>query len=114
MQKFIELEHVQIAPRGTPGGYLDDLLAEQGQKRRVARAVPYFLAGLLLVARTDYVVTISERLARAMEHVLDLEIYDPPLLIKPYVLNLVWHPRMEADSGHRWLRDVLVRVAKEL
>src|SRR5262249_44249883 len=66
LEQFVALEHVQIAPRGRPGGYLDELLEERGLSRRIARAVPYFLAGLLLVAETDYVLTISQRIAASL------------------------------------------------
>jgi hypothetical protein len=54
---------MQVAPRGKPGGYLDDVLRERGLTRTVARAVPYFVTALQLVAETDYVLTISERIA---------------------------------------------------
>src|SRR5687768_10373763 len=50
IQQYVELEHVQIAPRGQPGGYVDEQLAEHGLQRRIARAVPYFIAALVLVA----------------------------------------------------------------
>jgi hypothetical protein len=59
------LPHLQVAPRGKPGGYVDDVLRERGRTRTVARAVPYFLTALQLAGETDYVLTISERLARA-------------------------------------------------
>lgn len=114
LEQFLALEHVQVAPRGKPGGYIDDVLAELGHERRVARAVPYFMTGLTMVARTDYVLTLSERLARLMAPQLGLRILEPPLSLRPYALQLVWHPRMDGDEGHRWLRDVLLRVAHEV
>lgn len=114
VERFVALEHVQVAPRGRPGGYVDTLLAERGLERRVVRAVPYFLAGLLLVAQTDYILTISERMARVMASKLGLVILDPPLPLTPYALSLLWHPRMDRDPAHRWLRDLLVHTAGEV
>jgi hypothetical protein len=64
LEQFVALEHIQVAPRGKPGGYLDDVLRERGLSRTVARAVPYFVTALQLAAETDYVLTISERIAR--------------------------------------------------
>ena len=32
---------------------------------------------------------------------------------RPYALSLVWHPRLDADEGHRFMRDVWVRAAKQ-
>lgn len=110
LERFVEMEHIQIAPRGAPGGYLDDLLAERGLKRRVARAVPYFLAALLLVAETDYILTVSSRVAQKVAPRLGLRLLEPPLPLEPYALSLLWHPRMDGDPGHRWLRELLVHA----
>jgi DNA-binding transcriptional LysR family regulator len=114
LDRFASLDHVQVAPRGTPGGYLDDALRERGVTRRVARAVPYFLTALQLVAETDYVLTVSERIARRYANSLRLEVFEAPLPLRPYALSLVWHPRVDADAGHRFLREAFLRAAKEV
>jgi DNA-binding transcriptional LysR family regulator len=113
LDQFLALEHVQIAPRGQPGGSLDDALAARGLTRRVARAVPYFRVALELVAHSDRVLTVSERIARALAPSLGLTVYEPPLRLEPFTLSLVWHPRFDADRGHAWLRERLVEVTRE-
>lgn len=112
LEQFLALEHLQVAPRGKPGGYVDTMLAVRNQRRRVARTVPYFLAGLRLVEESDYVLTISERLAKAVAPWLKLKLLPPPLPLEPYTLTLLWHPREDADPAHRWLRDAFVRAAR--
>lgn len=111
LELFLRLEHVQVAPRGQPGGYIDDVLHEHGHERHVARAVPYFMTALMLVSQTDYVLTVSERIARSLAPRLGLRVLEPPLELRPYALQLVWHPRQDRDAGHRWLREVLLRAA---
>lgn len=113
LEHFVELPHIQVAPRGKPGGYLDDVLRELGLSRTVARAVPYFVTALQLAAETDYVLTISERIARRFADALSLEVFEVPLKLRPYALSLVWHPRVDGDAGHRFLRDVFLRASKE-
>jgi len=112
LDQFLALEHIQVAPRGRPGGYVDDVLAERGEARRVARAVPFFLAALRLTAATDYILTISERVARIMAPSLDLRVIDPPLALRAYALKLLWHPRFDGDPAHGWLRDALQRAVE--
>lgn len=112
LERFVSLRHVQVAPRGKPGGYIDDVLRERGLSRTVARAVPYFSTALQLVAETDYVVTISERIARRHADALRLELLEPPVKLRPYALSLVWHPRVDNDAGHRFLRDAFLRAAR--
>jgi DNA-binding transcriptional LysR family regulator len=114
IQQFAELEHLQVAPRGDPGGYVDDLLAAQGHTRRIARAVPYFLAALAIVAETDYVLTISSRLAQRLAGTFGLRIVQPPrsLGLEPYQIAQLWHPRNDRDGAHRWLRDAVVKASR--
>jgi DNA-binding transcriptional LysR family regulator len=76
--------------------------------------VPYFLTALQLVAETDYVLTISERIAKRYERALGLQLLDVPLKLRPYALGLVWHPRLDGDEGHRFFRDAFLRAAREV
>jgi DNA-binding transcriptional LysR family regulator len=114
LEEFIKLEHIQTAPRGQPGGYLDDTLEEKGYSRRVARALPFFLPALYLTSRTDYLLTISERIATQMAPILGLKIFEPPLALRPYALSLVWHPRFDGDAAHRFLREIFIAASREV
>jgi DNA-binding transcriptional LysR family regulator len=114
LAQFVRLPHVQVAPRGKPGGYLDNVLRDRGLTRRVARAVPFFVSGLILAAQTDYVLTAPERIARSMAPALGLRLLEPPIELRPYALSLVWHPRFDGDAGHRFMRDVFARAAREV
>ncbi len=114
LQRYVALEHMQIAPRGRPGGYVDRLLAEAGLERRVSRAVPYFQVALAMVAASDAVLTVSERIARIAAPTHGLRILEPPLDLAPFALSLVWHPRFDGDAGHRWLREQFAAASAEL
>lgn len=110
LDEFVRVDHVQVAPRGRPGGYVDELLAERGLRRRVARAVPYFQVALAMTARSDYVLTISERIAKALGPALRLKVVPPPLPLEPFTLSMVWHPRFDGDEAHQWLRAQLLEA----
>lgn len=115
LQQYAELEHVQVAVRGPPGGYVDELLAVHGLKRRIARALPYFLAALELVSATDYVMTLSVTLVKRLENKLPIKIVQPPrsLGLEPYQVAQLWHPRNDRDPSHRWLREAIVDTARK-
>jgi DNA-binding transcriptional LysR family regulator len=114
LEAFAALDHIQIAPRGQPGGYVDDLLAARGLRRRVARAVPFFQVALGMVARSDAILTVSERIALQLGPALGLKVLKPPLPLEPYTLSLVWHPRFDADPAHAWLRETLLEATRDL
>lgn len=114
LERFAALEHVLVAPRFQPGSVVDRALAEHGLERRIARVVPYFLAALHLVSGTDYVLTVSERLARAEAERFGLRVVSAPLELPRYPIHALWHPRLDADGAHRWLRGVIGEAAAAL
>ncbi len=116
LAQYAELEHVQVAPRGAGGGYVDELLARHALQRRIARAVPYFLAALALVAETDYLLTISIRLARRLAPRLGLRMIAPPRApgLEPYQIAQLWHPRNDRDAAHRWLREAVAEAGRSV
>jgi DNA-binding transcriptional LysR family regulator len=110
MKCFLSLKHVLVAPRGRAGGPVDAALAERGQKRRVARQVPYFVVALDLVSRSDCAVTISERLAQRYAERFELQVLRPPFPLPSYTISQVWHPRVDRSPAHAWLRQLVVRA----
>lgn len=114
LSTYLEEPHVLVAPRGVPVGLVDQVLAEQHQHRRVARAFPSFLAALWHVSRSDELLTISERLVEAVAPRLSLRSATPPLSLPEYRLVLAWHPRTGKSREDVWFRDLLADVADTL
>ncbi len=105
LSRYAALDHVLVSPRGDPRGVVDEFLAREGATRRVARTVASFYAAPRLVAQSDYVLTLPERVARRLAGELDLAIRRPPVPLTGFDLTMIWHRRYDDDSGHRWLRD---------
>lgn len=105
---YTELPHVFVAPRGTPGGIVDQVLAKHGRTRRVAIAVPQFLLAPFLVAKSDMVVTIGRRVAEDFAQMVPLRILAPPVRIPSFVTQLVWHERTQGDAAHQWFRGQIL------
>jgi DNA-binding transcriptional LysR family regulator len=114
LASFLATKHVVVAPRGKAGTELDDALAARGVARRTARSVPFYLAALDLVAQSDCVVTMSERLARSQAERFGLQVLKLPLPMRHHTVAQVWHPRLDADPAHLWLRQLIARLAKPL
>lgn len=104
LDTYADLPHVFVAPRGTPGGIVDQVLAKHRRKRRVAIAVPQFLLAPFLVSKSDMVLTIGRRVAEDFAAMLPLRILEPPITIPPFVTQLVWHERTQGDPAHQWFR----------
>lgn len=113
VEAYAAARHAFIAPRGGPGGVVDDALEKLGLSRRVALAIPHFLVAPYVVAGSDLVLTLAERVARSFAAHLPLAIVEPPLPLPGFTISLMWHERHHADLGHTWLRSILADVARD-
>lgn len=111
LARYEALSHVLVAPRGTPGSFVDDALAALGRRRRVALTVPHFLVAPHVVAATDLIVTLASRIADVVAGPLDLVALPPPLELPGFTMSLWWHERNHHDPAQRWLRDAIATVA---
>jgi DNA-binding transcriptional LysR family regulator len=109
LQTFAALGHVIVSPRG--GGFTgvtDTALEAHGLKRRVALSIASFLMVPEVIARSDFIAVVPERLAR--DRADRLQILPPPLPIAGFAISLVWHDRTTAHPAQRWLRDRIVAL----
>lgn len=114
LARYCETPHLLVAPRGTPGSFVDDALAKVGRSRRVGLAVPHFLVVPYIIASTDLVATLANRVAQMFAATLDLVTMPPPLAIPHFRMAASWHERSHHDATHKWLRDQLFTVAADV
>jgi len=112
LAEFVSLDHALIAPRGALGGHVDRALARHGLRRRVALAIPHFLAAPIVVSRTDLILTLPERVARTMAAMLPLRIVEPPLEVDGFTVSQYWHERQSRDPAHTWFRALVAGVCR--
>jgi DNA-binding transcriptional LysR family regulator len=111
LARFAAAKHVLIAPRGRPGGPIDDALAARGLERHIAVGVPHFLAAPHIVAETDLVLTVAERIAAAFATVLPLRILELPFDLPAVRGSMLWHDRLSDDPAHSWFRQRLADMS---
>jgi DNA-binding transcriptional LysR family regulator len=111
--RFARLSHAFIAPRGRPGGIVDQHLEQLGLKRRVTLMIPQFLLAPFVIAETDLVLTLPERVAHAFMNQLPLEIVEPPLGLAAFPMLLLWHDKDHDDPAHQFLRRLIVEVMSD-
>ncbi|MHC5264326.1 LysR family transcriptional regulator [Streptomyces sp. UC4497] len=80
--------------------------------RRVEATAGTFVAMPFMLAGTDLVTIVPERLGRRVAQAADITLLEPDLELQPLRQCAYWHSRRDADPGHRWLRDRLLSVAR--
>jgi len=93
---------------------VDPALRPRGVARKVVFTVPHTLAAALVIARSDFVLTVAERVARLALVGLPLRVLEPPVELPPLRVTMLWHPRQDADPAHGFLRDRLAAVARRV
>ena len=108
LERFCALEHALVSLSGQPfTGITDEALARVGQSRRVVLSVSSFLVLPEILAITDLIAVVPQRLAR---HRKDMVCMAPPLPIPGFTKVVAWHARTQHDVAHRWLRELLYQV----
>ncbi|WP_322014346.1 LysR family transcriptional regulator [Paraburkholderia sp. J12] len=105
--KFAACAQVAIA-RVSPRGPLDAALAARGLSRSISLVVQHENAALLAVAASDLVTVVGASLARHGANLgLPIAVFELPVSVPDVQISLAWHPRLDADRAHRWLRDLI-------
>jgi DNA-binding transcriptional LysR family regulator len=93
-----------IAGPGRPGELkpVDEALARLGLARDVATVVTGFASALALVRKSDLVAAVPEKHTASMR--AGLFAFSLPLDTPAIAVSMLWHPRLDADPLHKWLR----------
>ncbi len=113
-ERFAASRHALVTPRGGARGAVDDALAARGKERRIALAVPHFLLMPFVVAQSDLVLTLGERVARSFAKFLPLVMFEPPLSLPGFTVGMLWHEEVDHDPALAWFREQTSRVAGSL
>lgn len=111
LARYCATPHLMVAPRGALGSFVDDALAAAGAQRRVAVAVPHFLVVPHVIAATDLIATLANRLVALLGPGLGLVRKPPPFPLPGFSIAMAWHERNHHDPAHRWFRDELAAIA---
>ena len=113
LETFLRLPHALVAPLGGPGSFVDTALAELGHgKRRIALTIPHFFLAPALIATTDLVITLPERVARIIVMNYPLRIVPLPIKLPTIDISLAWHERVHHDPANAWMRDQIVKALR--
>lgn len=94
--------HVIVSRSGFDDDAVDSPILPDGGDRRVVCAVSGFAAALAMARATDLVATAPERHTEALrEGMFSFAIPAPE---RRFTVSMLWHPRLDADPAHRWLR----------
>jgi len=119
-RRYTECGHVVVSRRGSARGPVDEALAALGLTRTVVAVVPDFSAAVAIACASDLVALVtSSYLAQPPSREgapvrPRARSFPLPVVTESITVSQLWHPRLDADAGHRWLRGVVVTACRAI
>ncbi|MCL2872982.1 MAG: LysR family transcriptional regulator [Betaproteobacteria bacterium] len=104
---------ITVQQSGKPRYAIDDVAFLTSPGQEVAISVPYFLAAPLILAETDFLLTLPRQTAEHIAEMAPLVVLPYPTPSNTFFTRLVWHHRVHRDPAIQWLRSLFVKHVAE-
>ena len=113
IEGFAKLPRLIVSSSGEDVGFVGAELAAHGLSGPAALEAPYLSAGSIL-AQSDMVAVLGYQIAREfLTSAVSGEIKELPFQSPEVRSIMLWHRRLDDQPGHRWLREVVTKIAKK-
>jgi len=113
LERYCQYAHVAVKPAEGADMYnalIESAMRNVGHQRRIVLSKPTFMGVPFLIAQSDMIATVPERIAQKFIDLAPIRIFEPPLTLAPINVVLMWHDRTHNNPLHRWLRDMIADV----
>ena len=100
--------HICVSRQRFEQGPIEEALRDLGLERHVVTIVGGFATAIALARTSDLIATVPERHTGILR--ADMHSFALPIVIPEFTVSLLWHPRLDADLAHRWLRGLVRQV----
>lgn len=110
---YMGADHITYSPSGATDWALQQTLKRTGvvSQRTVVLTAGHSLGLSTMVATSDLLLTVPQRLAQAMTAArTDLRVLPAPFDVVPFQIRQQWHERFHRDTGNRWLRELVFEL----
>lgn len=102
VKHYTQARHVIVSRSGFDEDSMEGKLLPESLTRHVASSVGGFATALAVARHSDLVATVPELHTAALRE--GMFSFPLPVRAPGFSVSLVWHPRLDADPVHRWLR----------
>jgi DNA-binding transcriptional LysR family regulator len=103
--------HIVVSRRSGEGRLVDEALSPFELEREIVAVVGGFSTALALARVSDLIATVPERHTASLRE--GMFSFPLPVPTPEITVSMLWHPRMDADAAHRWLRERVSEVCAE-
>lgn len=108
LERLTLWEHINVSRRGKSTGPIDAVLSSQRLRRHVRLVVSNPYTALFALQDCDLLLPLPKHLASsALAARLRIRLFDLPPPLETVQLTQAWHPRLQSDPAHQWLRRTI-------
>jgi DNA-binding transcriptional LysR family regulator len=111
---FRKERHVVLTAPGTGNEIVEQELRRRHSLRKVALSLPTLPGVGNLLAHTDLIATVPERVARTLVKIARVKALAPPYRFPDFSIKQHWHERYQHDPANRWLRSTVAELFLEI
>jgi DNA-binding transcriptional LysR family regulator len=116
-ERYAACNHVVASRDGNVIESVDDALEKLGLKRAIRVVVPGYPDAMGIARQSDLVALVprsclGNSLGSDHDATSGLESFELPVPTPGFMISAMWHPRVDADPAHRWLRDTVMSVCR--
>ncbi len=100
--RYAAASHIRILRQANAQSPLDEAMSAFGIKLGIGATVGGFAAALALARGSDLVATVPERHTGNL--LTGMHTFALAVPVPEFTVSMLWHPRMDGDPAHRWLR----------
>lgn len=117
-ERYCACNHVVASREGKAVDPIDDALEQLGLKRTITVVVPGYPDAMRIARHSDLVAVVPSSClgnSLATDHAAGsgLASFELPIPTPEFMISAMWHPRVDADPAHRWLRDIVMSVCRK-
>jgi DNA-binding transcriptional LysR family regulator len=106
--RYASGKHILVSRKGFEKSQVDEALEALGLQREITTIVSGFSAALALARGSNLIATVPERHTENLRS--GMHSFSLPFSTPEFTVSILWHPRMDGDSAHRWLRGCVLDV----
>lgn len=114
LKQYLAADHIGIGILGGIQTIPERRLAGVGAKRRCPIFVPYHTTAMRSLAGTNLVATVPRRMAELEASNKAIKTLKAPPVLGRFKYLMSWHPRMNTDAAHTWLRSTIREAGKQI
>jgi DNA-binding transcriptional LysR family regulator len=101
--RYARGRHICVSLQGREKGPFDEAIMPLGLENENAAIVGGFSSALALARATDLIANVPARHTGNLRAGMHSFLLSFP--IPEFTVSMLWHPRLDADPAHRWLRS---------